>query len=85
MILHPEVDALEAVQVCFVEVFLVRLLVVLGRCFGHFADNGAGQLQRQRLQRTEHEVEVQHGEEHNIERKQSLVVEDGNEGVEDDR
>ena len=45
VILHPEVDALETVQICFVEVILVRFFALFGRNFSLFADDGAWQLQ----------------------------------------
>ena len=66
MFLHPVVDALEAVQVGLVEVILLFLLAFLDWNFGYLADEGAWQLERYRLQRAEHEIEVQYGEENNI-------------------
>lgn len=83
VVLHPEVNALEAVQVRLVEVLL--LLVLFGRLFAHFADDRPGQLQGECLQRAEHEIEVQDGEEHDINGEQRQVKKDGDVGVEDNR
>ena len=85
VILHPEVDALEAMEVRLVEVILFCILILLGRNLRHLADDGSWQLQSQRLERSEHEVEVQYGEENNVDGQQSQVVEDGDVGVEDHR
>ena len=63
MVLHPEVNALEAMEVCFVEVLFVVFLSSFSLLFAHFADDRSRQLQGQRFQRTECEIEVQYGEE----------------------
>ena len=83
VVLHPEVDALEPMEVSLVEVLLLLLLGFFVRFFLDLFDDGAWQLQRQRLQRTEHEVKIQAGEEDDVDGNQSQVVEDGNVGVED--
>ena len=63
MVLHPEVNALEAMEVCFVEVLFVVFLSPFSLLFAHFADDRSRQLQGQRFQRAEHEIEIQYGEE----------------------
>ena len=85
VVLHPEVDALEAMQIRLVEVLLLMLLASCPLLLAHLLDDGMRQLQCQRLQRAEHEIEVQHCEEHNINGEQGQVVEDGDVRVEDHR
>ena len=85
VVLHPEIDALEAMEVCFVEVLLVVFHLPLPLFLAHLADDGARQLQGQRLQRAEHEVEIQYREEQDIDGQQPQVIEDGDIGIEDYR
>ena len=84
MILHPEIDALETMKVGFVEVLLIFLFVLLDRSLRNLADDGPWQLQSQRFQCAEHEIEVQYGEENNIDGEQSEVVENSHISVEYD-
>ena len=85
VILHPEVDALETMEIGFVKVILFCILTLFCGNLRHLADDGSRQLQSQRLERSEHEVEVQNGEENDVDGQQSQVVEDGDVGVEDHR
>ena len=85
MVLHPEINVLEAAQVGLVKVFPLSFFTLFCGVFFLLANDGSRQLQRQCLQCAEHEIEVEHREENNVDGEQGQIVDDGNVGIEDHR